>query len=509
MSNLKMNLTLVLVLFSMCAVRAVAQSRKTQAFPAETYVLQELMSGNIANLQTKFPSEKERVLRASFLENLVMNEGKLGIHRNGIRIKGAFIPDALNLANSEIPNYIELTDCHFKDVSFFQTTFKKGLTIDDTVFEGKPNFAYATIMEGLTATKARFVNTTEMADFTCIKITGPTSFDGATFSGPVTFLYAVIDGSFSVKNAKFINKDAEVSFNSMKIDRGFFAADATFEGAVNLVNLKTGDNFEAERAHFNNADRTAKFQMITLALNLFLAHAEFAGGVDFGSANVNANVELDDAKFSSAASFRGMKAGSISINDTVFAVAPNFTNLTYQEIYPSSRVLTLIGNSSSDYTAYTQLESSLQKKGYTSEADNVFIQKKRLERNSLGPWAASVSFLADAVHGFGRRPYRVILFDIAIVGIGALVFRRQIMVQKATNSESGKSGVESSHHPPPYNPLLYSLTLFAPGIDTQYTNNWRPSHEKKNVLHYAWWHKAFGWVLVSLTLAIWTGVFHN
>jgi hypothetical protein len=109
------------------------------------------------------------------------------------------------------------------------------------------------------------------------------------------------------------------------------------------------------------------------------------------------------------------------------------------------------------------------------------------------------------LQGFGRKPQRVIYYDLGLVLVGAFLFRRWKMILKAAGSENKEDLKPGSS--PPYNAFLYSLTLFAPAIDSQYTNNWEISPGHRKTRWYLHVHKILGYVLVPLTIAIWTGIF--
>jgi hypothetical protein len=505
----KFVLTLGILLFSIPAQPSLAQGTKPALSPAEEYVLKQVAAGDTADLEQQFKkSEADRVIRASFLEGLVINQNNnYKIDKLGIQISGARIPGTLSLANTEISYYLSLAKCHFDDVDFFQTVFRKGLMIDGSSFDGRVDFTYSTVMQGLSANNANFLNQQELATFDFIKVGGPVFINDATFAGPVTFLYAVISGSLEIKRAKFLNPDKGVSFNTMRIDSGFFADHAVFEGPVNSVNLRIADNFEGPNTTFK---KLADFQMMSLGHNLFLSNATFVGPARFMSATVAGNVELNKTQFQNEEppQFQDMKAGAILVNKTRFSSPPNLTNLTYQNIYPTSGLLELLRNSGSDYSAYTELEKCLQRNGYAADADEVFMEMKRYERRrGLTRFDSLKSYLSEGLQGFGRRPQRVVYFDLGIVFIGALLFRRRKMALKSDGKNQTQPQVESKKDLPPYNSFLYSLTLFAPTIDNQYTNNWEPAEPHKKTRGYIRFHKLLGYLLVPLTLAIWSGVF--
>ena len=482
---MKVQLWLLLSVLGL-AVPAVAIGAPDTA-QAQEYILEQLRDGNIADLRQQFPNEDDRLLSAAFLQGLILNDGqKFAIHRNGVRIHGAVISEPINLSNSEIAQMVDLSNCHFTNVRFFQTVFKKGLFMKDSVFDGEVYFAAATINGGLFFTRSHFDNHDKGANFQALKVNGPAVLDQTTFQGPATFAYAVVDGVFQLSGAYFANKDQEAVFNSMNIDRGFFAEKATFEGGVDLINVRLGDNFEGAESHFNNPKTEISIVMI-IRRNLFLGKATFSGKVDFSNTSVGGNIELDQ---------------------TVFATAPNLSHVTYESISSHVRLLDLLRNSPSDYSAYNELESYFQKNGSSSEADEVFMEKKRYERRQGLNWFESLkSYLSEILTGFGRRPYRVLYYDLIIVLIGAALFRHRKMVLKSKATEKTAEADRTEQTTLPYNAFLYSLTLFAPTIDSQYTNNWQPAPEYRRTKGYRTFEKVAGYILVPLTIAIWTGIF--
>lgn len=454
---------------------------------ARAFILNQLGQGNVADLREQFPNEADRVLSASFLQALILNDGaKFAIHRNGVRIHGAIVSEPLNLSNSEIVQMIDLSDCHFSDLRFFQSVFKKGLLMRDSVIDGEVYCAAATVNGGISFTRSHFKNQDKGANFQALRVNGSAIFDSATFDGPATFTYATVDGVFQLNEAHFANKHEEAVFNSMNIDRGFFVEKATFDGGVDLINVRIGDNFEGAEAHFNNPDTEINIVMI-IRRNLFLENATFSGTVDFSNTSVGGNIDL---------------------TQTVFAKAPNLSHVTYDSISSHRRLLDLLKNSPSDYSAYNELESFLQKSGSSAEADEVFMEKKRYERRQGLNWFESLkSYLSEILQGFGRQPYRVLYYDLIIILIGAFLFRYRKMILKSKSSEQTSAVEGAEQATPPYNAFLYSLTLFAPTIDSQYTNNWHPAPKYRRTRGYRTFEKVAGYILVPLTIAIWTGIF--
>src|ERR1044072_2517580 len=490
-------LNLLILLLTIPAARSVAQSEKAQRadlqkyVEAEKYVLQQLAKGEIADLSVRFKEdEQKRILPANFIEELLINPRAARLHRNGVLIAGARFTGFLNLANTNVENFVYLAQCQFDGVFFFQSEFRKGLTVSGSTFSGYANFSYATVMEGLMANDVKFSDPEQVAIFDYIKVNGPFSLEKSSFAGPVSLVYANVDGAFLVNDAQFLCQadaktpcqDTKVSFNTMKIGSGFFAQGASFERPVDLVNIRVNDNFEGERSKFK---QSASFSMMKLGHNLFLSDAKFGDEVNLNRATVPGVIDFTRAEFK-----RGKH--------------PDLSNATYLNIYPTLGALDMIQESPSDYTAYTALENCLQRNGFTSQADDVFMARKTFERKGLKPFDKIKSYLSQAFQGFGRIPQRVLYYDLGFIIFGAFIFRRKKMVLKKPSEPTHADTPEDS---PTYNAFLFSLTLFAPPIDNQYTNNWKPAASHRKTKWYMTVQKWAGYIFVPLTIGIWTGIF--
>lgn len=469
-----------------------SQAQTASAAGVEEYILAQLTAGNVADLKHAFPKETDRVVSAAFLEDLIINpDKKYKIHRNGIQIRGAVVPDFLNLNVVEVPVHLSLSESQFGEVKFFQAAFKKGLSMRFCHFDGKAYFSYAVINGGFSVTGSYFK--TE-AKFEAMRVSGPAFFDKTIFNGPVSFAYTNIDGVFQVGDAAFnhwkddadqktehgSNDRPDVVFNSIRITSGFFLQKTRFEGSVDFINVKIGDNLEGNEACFNNPTEEITFNKLS-ATGLYLQKAVFEGPADFANARIN---------------------GLANFDGTEFKKQPVLSNFQYDAIISHDSLLTFVKNSNSDYTAYTQLETFLQKSGRTGEADSVFIEKKRLERSGMADVTGKLRSLAsEALQGFGRKPGRVFLWDLAVFGLGVIIFTRKRMVPKV------RTDTESNHDVPTYKAWAYSLTLFAPTIDSKYTNQWEPAPQHTKTKAYVYIHKGLGWALTLVTVGVWTGTF--
>jgi hypothetical protein len=92
-----------------------AQTNAGKLNPAEQWVVAQATAGEIADLSKQFPEEEDRQLSADFLEALLMGtRPDVKLHRHGVRIKGAYIDEPIDLQNAQIPCDVSLDHCQFK-----------------------------------------------------------------------------------------------------------------------------------------------------------------------------------------------------------------------------------------------------------------------------------------------------------------------------------------------------------------------------------------------------------
>ena len=127
-------------------------------------------------------------------------------HRNGVRIIGAIIDEAIDLTNAQIPCELWLSNCEFlNSVSFLYASVVGGVSFEDSVFKADANFAR-------------------------IKVVSDAFFNGTVFEGPVKFIGADIAEAFNADEAQFKDKENRASFNSMRVGQTASFSEAVFEG---------------------------------------------------------------------------------------------------------------------------------------------------------------------------------------------------------------------------------------------------------------------------------------
>jgi len=432
---------------------------------AEKFVLAQITSGKPADLQTQFSEETNRVLRAAFLEAVLTQDGT-NIHRYGFAIAHAVIPDALDLRNAEVHHETSLTECRFAgEVNFSKSIFESGLSLTGSSFERSANFccmkvdrlalfdqtrfaadvnaAMLDINGVFTARDAQFNSPTGPVDFTDLKTVGDASFTNATFAGPTSFRSAHIPENLRFDGSRFTNRGVLVDFEEMKVD-----ASATFVGCVFAGYISFKD------AQFMALD----FSKVTWP--------------DFHDDN--------PWLWLNGMSFVRISAGSERDS------WQNLYNLVQRTAHGSAYSADIFGRLA-EY--YRQL-------GYPRQANMFFRAQKKREREEVLSGPAWVwSFFLEKFVGYGRSPERAIMWSIAIVGFGCLMFRPNRMEPQKPEYASRK-----------YNAFWYSVDVYLPVIKLHDAEVWRPKEEY--VLTHVWRriHTVLGWALIPIAIAAWTGM---
>ena len=345
----------ILVIFILC-VGNIALA--TTAFPlspnrlAESWVLERVAAGKIANLKERFPdNETDRVLSARFLEDLLTNSLKdVSIHRRGVRISYAIVTEPIDLENAEIPYEVWLNNCRFESgVNFARGVFHKNLSFigsslqsanfnsvkvaqaaffRTTTFAGSVNFVNGEIGSNFEADGSQFTHAEQLANFNSMKVQHTVLLNGARFAGPVNFSSIDIRSQLVAHGVQFTNPRQVAYFDSMKVGQTAFFNDAVFAGGINFFNAEIGGDFEANRVRFTNPDQNVQFNRMRVAGSVSLREAVFEGSTTFIGANIAVQLLAHKAQFTNPKSvviFNSLKTGhSAFFHGAIFAGAADF-----------------------------------------------------------------------------------------------------------------------------------------------------------------------------------------
>lgn len=210
----------------------------------------------------------------------------------------------------------------------------------------------------------------------------------------------------------------------------------------------------------------------------------FGGQANFTAAVVERKADFDNAVFWDKASFRESRFYVILFRkeamtrptryeERQFNATVNIHGLTYQRIRVAWREL-FDSMAPFDRQPYTHMETVFRMPGHDRQADDIYhvrrccearrTRDRALRRNDareLSKWqalrevpVAIFDFLQRVLFNYGVRPYRLIIFSLSIVAIGAYIFSfdnavmlkekdREVSQTASTSSQLNRTEIHS------------------------------------------------------------------
>lgn len=408
--------------------------------PLEKWVLEQLRGGEIADFNfAGRPTPKERSLRASFLQSLLLT-GEL--FPRGIRISNATITGQVDLANAEVNNTVILTECSFTDsVNLPSAHFQRSLQLLTCTFAGD-------------------------ADFRAMMVDRSLSFDDSTFAGKeARFARIIVGHDFDADKIKCTHPECRVHFFQIKVGRSAFFADSEFAGEVT----------------FRNAD---------VALDFDLSEAKFAAQLELNQVHIGGTLRLHKTVWSRqplGLLIQGLTYGRI----TALPQRSRSPGNAFQENDSSlHRLVEFIDQACYSHDAYANLEAYFRRNGLPEWGDHVYVNGQHRERERL-PWYGKIgNVLLWLIIGYGRRPWLALVWSAVFVVVGACVFRGQL-VEKEPQTPP--------RHKEPGLPFWYSLDVFVPAINLEARDSWTLKSDAGALRHlYLRLHTTLGWIIIPL-----------
>lgn len=539
-----------------------SQAAVTNLSVAETWVMQQVSSGWVADLQSRFgQTEESRQLRGAFVEALLTNElPGFKAHRRGVSIKGAIIKDYVNLQSAEVPLAVELVDCRFLGgINFGYCQFKKSLSLDQSrikgwanfngikvesdvfcngaVFEEGASFEGAAIAGRLSARGIRFEHPKLGGNFNNIQVGNDVDFMNGIFQAATFFSRMRVQGNFSILQARFADS---VFFEGSHIGGNLNAIQASFNNPktpVFLTNVRVG-----QRGFFTNLVAPAGISMaMAQFLDLFVGSTDSSKTLAYQQLtldyavvdrvcdlrnlvldNLSAKkflgkdlVWLDNVRVKEAAHLESGSYQTLMLIKVKWPMKPDHVwldDMTYQNISAREQVneegpddwlklLHLANMSNFNTQNYLQMESYFQRRGDKGRADTVYIEGKRREtlQKWWHPYNLATLVFWDGLAGYGKKPARTLWVSLLIVFIGTFVFDYR-------NFDPNFIGgwnwlVQGSRHKAMAVQFFLSLDEFLPGVDLGLAKLWQISKIPFPTLLYYHFHKISGWILIPIGLA--------
>ncbi len=426
--------------------------------------------------------------------------------------KDAYFPGVIFRKTSNFNNIDFGRDVSFKNVSFDDlvhfrnTSVTHDFNITLSAFHGDVDFSYASINRYLWVENTSF---DKGLNFISSEI-GFSHFKDSIFNGPVKFEGSMVFKDFEIESScyNFVNEPFDLS-------------GAGVNGSVSLAKIDSPSGLNLSGSSFGSLSIETKDIPQAAFINLTDTYIDSALSItniavktfDAEGMSVGQSTILDKLVVSDAINLRNAVIGSLKVKDAhpQWPITPNAFNLrgmTYSDIDIGDQGLTtdtkyvllgLVDGSAYSFQAYEDLANFFTEKGHSDWASDVKLAQKRRERNEVlavfsGAWLWA--WFLDIFAGYGYRPIFALGWSLLVIAIGSFVFHRK---EDMLPIDHGDAEYD-------YNPIWYSLALFAPYVDLGITSKWEPNPKKHWIRIYKYIHMILGWILAPIALLTFSGL---
>lgn len=428
---------------------------------------------------------QERILRPAFLESILLHEPYVGaLTHRGVRIKGAWFTEAIDLSNSTLTKPVALDGCRFDKkvnlqgletrywISFVGSSFNGNLYMNHLQVVGSlyldqggrfhgVDLSGAIIGDVLAMRGSTFIDTLDMnklqvgtnllmnegASFQSVKLSGTIvggEFDmkGSNFDGTLLMTGLLVHGSLFMEEASF----ASVDLRGARIDGQVIMVGSKFSDTLDMGGLQVGDALVLQQAQVSKAreidltfakiDSNLDISGSTLP-SLNLTGTQIKGEFRLGS-NQHPPVKWrDGAKLT----LRNTEVGTLQdrLDRDAWPKELELDGFTY------SHLGGMAGDGASDLTGrdvgwfkewltkqqlyspqpYEQLAGLFRKAGQTQKAVAILYESKERERTEKASgldwlWLTLLKIFI----GYGYQTIsRITLWVIIFTGIGTIMLR--------------------------------------------------------------------------------------
>ncbi len=149
---------------------------------------------------------------------------------------------------------------------------------------------------------------------------------------------------------------------------------------------------------------------------------------------------------------------------------------------------------------YEQLVKVLREMGHEKDARIIAIAKQREKRNTLNPLARVWSWVLRISTGYGYETWRAFFGMALMVLIGTGFFC-------IADGNRDMIAINDGAYVPAFNAFIYSVDAFLPIVDLHQESYWLPHSEFYK--WYLWFHISVGWILTTIAVAAFTGLFKD
>ncbi|HUT01464.1 MAG TPA: pentapeptide repeat-containing protein [Phycisphaerae bacterium] len=416
---------------------------------------------------------KGLMLERSRLGRLTADHLKFARPDGGLGLSDSTISAESTIADSNLPGVecrgtIFGSDCSLTGIrqtdpngraSFDGAKIRGSLNIFRSDFSGRVSACGAEIADGFNCLESTFGGKAGAVDFSDLDVSGPGRIARTRFQTPVTFTRAGFSGPLYVMETSFLEPNTPVTFTGMRARDGALFYDVSFASPAYLDGMEVARSLSIRDCNFSSTQPALLLENTVVGGDLDLQGSKIAGRLDL----------------------LGMTCRRIQVGDR-----------------PGScgKLLELLHKTKCSEETYAYLERHMRDRGLRKEADAVFVDLKRRQRDeaSQGPHTLA-SVALDVLYAFGREPSRVLLWCLIPVLLGCLLFRRKGMEERDPDRKAMR-----------YSALWYSVDMFLPFVNLVLSEDWKPADSSRLARFYLPLHVLSGWFLVPIVIAAWTGL---
>jgi hypothetical protein len=355
-------------------------------------------------------------------------------------------------------------------------------------------------------------------------------------TGAVRLVGARIRGALACTNARLENPNGDALVadrmtveGDVFLNRGFHAT-----GAVRLVGARVGGRLSCTGARLENSNGNAlNADEMTVEGSVFLDQKFYAiGTVRLARARIQGALVCTEARFENpngiALNLEHARLGGIEDDEGSWPQRGRLRidGLEYEGFAgdrtptDARRRLEWLRRQLPDFRPqpYDQLARVFRRMGREADAVEVLIAKQEdlIRHGKLSWWGRLTRRILGVTIGHGYRSGRALLWSLAFVIAGALIFgwanARGLMAPSSPEILTDPLYRAGGTIPPDYprfEALFYSLDAFLPIVDLHQESFWLPDAGKPFgalVRIYLWIHIAAGWFLSTLFVSGVTGL---
>lgn len=245
---------------------------------------------------------QERVLRPAFLESILLHEPYVGaLTHRGVRIKGAWFTEAIDLSDSTLTKPVVLDRCRFdKKVNLQGLETRYWISFVGSSFNGNLQMNHLQVSGSLYLDKGG-------------------RFHGADLSG------AIIGDVLAMRGSTFVDT---LDMNKLRVGTNLLMNEGARFKSVKLSGTIVGGEFDMKGSSFEG---TLLMTGLQVRGSLFMEKASFAS-VDLRGARIDGQVIMVGSKFSDTLDLAGLHIGDALVLQQSQVTTAKEVDLTFAKI---------------------------------------------------------------------------------------------------------------------------------------------------------------------------------